>query len=97
MASKKQSALDLKIAQIMKEGVRMNTHAPVSKTNPRRPVSQAQAVAIARSMMGMDNKKTKKTVKKTIKKVAKKTVKKSKFPKRLFAFRNKKGLTKNKV
>ena len=89
MAKKKQSALDKKVAQIMMEGVRMNTHAPVSKTNQRKPVSQAQAVAIARSMMGMDNKKKKKTVKK----VAKKTVKKSKLPKRLFAFKNKKGLT----
>ena len=39
-----------KIKKIMKEGVRRNTHKPVSASNPRRPVSQKQAVAIAISM-----------------------------------------------
>jgi len=40
-----------KIKKILKEGVRRNTHAPVSKSNPRRKVSQAQAVAIAENMI----------------------------------------------
>ena len=39
-----------KIKKIMSEGVRRNTHAPVSASNPRRKVSQKQAVAIAMSM-----------------------------------------------
>jgi hypothetical protein len=39
-----------KIKKIMKEGVRKNTHAPVSKTNKRRKVSQKQAIAIALNM-----------------------------------------------
>lgn len=39
-----------KIKKIMKEGVRRNTRKPVSKKNPRRRVSQAQAVAVALSM-----------------------------------------------
>lgn len=80
--AKKKSELDQKIAKIMKEGVRRNTHAPLSKTNKRRPVSQKQAVAIARSMMGLDNKKKK--------------TKKGKLPKRLFAFKKKNRLTKYK-
>lgn len=42
--------LGTKISMIMKEGIRRNTHAPVSKSNPRRKVSQKQAVAIAESM-----------------------------------------------
>jgi len=50
--NKKQKLLSAKIAKIMKDGVRRNTHAPLSKTNKRRPVSQKQAVAIAESMMG---------------------------------------------
>lgn len=33
----------------MREGVRRNTHKPVSSANPRRPVSNAQAAAIAYS------------------------------------------------
>lgn len=41
-----------KIEKIMKEGVRRNTHRPVSKSNPRRKVSQKQAVAIAINMAG---------------------------------------------
>lgn len=47
MASKKVSA---KISKIMHEGIRRNTKKPVSKSNPRRKVSQAQAVAVALSM-----------------------------------------------
>ncbi len=39
-----------KIKKILKEGVRKNTHKSVSKSNPRRKVSQKQAVAIALSM-----------------------------------------------
>lgn len=39
-----------KISMIMKEGVRKNTHRPVSKANPRRKVSGKQAAAIAYSM-----------------------------------------------
>lgn len=36
-----------KIKEIMEKGVRKNTHKPVSKKNPRRKVSQKQAVAIS--------------------------------------------------
>jgi hypothetical protein len=36
-----------KISMIMKEGIRKNTRKPVSKSNPRRKVSQKQAVAIS--------------------------------------------------
>ena len=43
-------AVGQKIRKIMKEGVRRNTRKPVSKSNPRRKVSQKQAVAIAESM-----------------------------------------------
>lgn len=39
-----------KISKIMHEGVRRNTHKPVSASNPRRKVSQKQAVAIALDM-----------------------------------------------
>jgi len=39
-----------KVSKIMKEGIRKNTKKPVSKTNPRRKVSQKQAVAVALSM-----------------------------------------------
>ena len=39
-----------KISKIMEEGVRKNTHAPVSASNPRRPVSRDQAIAIALDM-----------------------------------------------
>jgi hypothetical protein len=42
--------LGSKIKKILKEGVRQNTHKPVSKSNPRKPVGQRQAVAIAESM-----------------------------------------------
>lgn len=34
----------------MHEGVRKNTHAAVSKNNPRRAVPQKQAIAIAESI-----------------------------------------------
>ncbi|MDD5407030.1 MAG: hypothetical protein PHE73_08850 [Sulfurovaceae bacterium] len=47
---KKKSKVSKKISKIMKEGVRRNTKKPVSKSNPRRKVSQKQAVAIAMSM-----------------------------------------------
>lgn len=46
----KKNAVDNKISKIMHEGVRRNTHKPVSKSNPRHKVSQKQAVAIAYSM-----------------------------------------------
>ena len=55
----KKSAVGKKVSKIMKEGVRKNTHKPVSKSNPRRKVSQKQAVAIAISMEGK-KRKTKK-------------------------------------
>lgn len=45
-----QKAVGNKIRKILKEGVRRNTKRPVSKSNPRRKVSQKQAVAIALSM-----------------------------------------------
>lgn len=51
MATKKANkAVGNKIRKIMKEGVRRNTHKPISKSNPRRKVSQRQAIAIAESM-----------------------------------------------
>jgi hypothetical protein len=39
-----------KIRKIVKEGVRRNTHAPVSKKNPRRKVKNRMAIAIAESL-----------------------------------------------
>lgn len=48
--AKKRGAIGNKISTIMHEGVRRNTHKPVSKSNKRRPVSNKQAVAIALSM-----------------------------------------------
>jgi len=48
--SLKSNWISNKVKRIMKEGVRRNTHAPLSKKNKRRPVSQRQAVAIAESM-----------------------------------------------
>jgi len=39
-----------KIKKILKEGIRRNTRKPVSKKNPRRKVSQRQAIAVALSM-----------------------------------------------
>jgi hypothetical protein len=51
MANKKKNkAIGNKISKIMHEGVRKNTHKAVSKSNPRRAVSQKQAIAIAESM-----------------------------------------------
>lgn len=56
---KKKTAVGKKISKITKEGVRRNTRKPVSKSNPRRKVSHAQAVAIALSMAGKSKKKKK--------------------------------------
>lgn len=39
-----------KVGKIMEEGVRKNTRAPVSSSNPRRKVSQDMAIAIALSL-----------------------------------------------
>lgn len=39
-----------KISKISQEGVRRNTRAPVSASNPRRKVPNKQAVAIALDM-----------------------------------------------
>ena len=39
-----------KIAKIQEEGIRRNTKKPVSKSNPRRPVSRAQAIKVAYEM-----------------------------------------------
>lgn len=47
-----QAAVSAKIGEVMKTGVRRNTHAPVSKSNPRRKVSQKQAIAIALNSQG---------------------------------------------
>jgi hypothetical protein len=46
----KEQFISRKIGKIENEGVRRNTHAPVSKSNPRRKVPQKQAEAIAYSM-----------------------------------------------
>lgn len=48
----KEKFISNKVKKIMDEGVRRNTHAPVSKSNPRRPVSDKQAVAISYKMAG---------------------------------------------
>ena len=48
--TKKRSKFSQKVAKIMREGVRENTHKRVSKTNPRRKVGDRQAVAIAYSL-----------------------------------------------
>lgn len=50
MATEKQKFISAKIKKIKHEGVRGNTHAPVSTSNPRRQVPQKQAIAIAESM-----------------------------------------------
>lgn len=47
MKSAKEKFISGKVKKIMHEGVRRNTHKPVSKSNPRRKVSDKQAVAIA--------------------------------------------------
>lgn len=49
-----------KVSKIMHEGVRRNTHKAVSSSNPRRKVSQKQAVAIAYSMADRAKKMRKK-------------------------------------
>lgn len=46
----KKTVVSKKISKIMHEGVRRNTRKPVSSNNPRRKVSQKQAVAISLSM-----------------------------------------------
>jgi len=48
----KEKFISSKVKKIMDEGVRRNTHKPVSKSNPRREVSDKQAVAIAYHMAG---------------------------------------------
>ena len=50
MATAKEKFISNKIGKIMKEGIRENTQKPVSSSNPRQPVSQKQAVAVAYSM-----------------------------------------------
>jgi hypothetical protein len=50
MANSKSSWIGQKIEKIMSEGIRRNTHKPVSKTNKRRKVGLEQARAIAISM-----------------------------------------------
>lgn len=47
--TERQKFISDKLHEIKKMGVRKNTHAPVSKSNPRRQVSHDQAVAIALS------------------------------------------------
>lgn len=54
--SEKSKFISNKIGKIMNEGIRRNTQKPVSSSNKRRPVSQAQAVAVAYHMAG-ENKK----------------------------------------
>lgn len=54
--AKKKLAVSKKISKILKEGIRKDTHKPVSKSNPRRPVSQKQAVAVALSVAGKPKK-----------------------------------------
>lgn len=49
MKSAKQEFLSRKFKEIKSKGVRKNTHAPVSSSNPRRQVPHDQAVAIALS------------------------------------------------
>jgi hypothetical protein len=53
----KKTAMGKAMHEIKKKGVRKNTHAPVSKSNPRRKVSHKQAVAIALSKTGQNKKK----------------------------------------
>jgi len=53
----KQTFISMKMHEIAKKGVRMNTHAPVSASNPRRSVPHRQAVAIAMSEAGLSKNK----------------------------------------
>lgn len=75
--NKKQSWISAKIERIMTEGVRRNTHAPVSASNSRRPVSPEQAQAIAYSMYKNQGRDPKKNNMKKSKKSAKKYMNKS--------------------
>lgn len=45
----KEEFMSMKMHEIKTKGVRRNTHAPVSSSNQRRPVSHDQAVAIMMS------------------------------------------------
>ncbi|MBI5357035.1 hypothetical protein HZB78_05525 [Candidatus Collierbacteria bacterium] len=45
------NAVSDKITKIINEGVRRNTHKPVSPSNPRRPVDKRRAIAIAYHMV----------------------------------------------
>lgn len=49
MMSAKQKYMQMKMHEIKEKGVRKNTKAPVSASNPRRKVSHDQMVAIALS------------------------------------------------
>lgn len=53
--SSKDTFIISKTDQILKEGVRRNTHKPLSKSNQRRPVQINQARAIAHSMYDRRN------------------------------------------
>jgi len=55
MATAKNTFISNKIKKIAKEGVRKNTHMPVSAMNPRRDVPNKQRVAIAESMYRQHN------------------------------------------
>lgn len=46
----KEKFISSKVKKILDDGIRRNTHKPVSKSNPRRKVSDKQAVAISYSM-----------------------------------------------
>jgi hypothetical protein len=56
-SGEQEKEISAKIERIMQEGVRRNTHKPVGKGNPRRPVSPKQAQAIAYSMVMRNSKK----------------------------------------
>lgn len=49
MKSAKDAFIANKIREVNRSGVRRNTHKPVSSSNPRRAVSNSQAIAIAYS------------------------------------------------
>lgn len=46
----KNAWIDSRSGTILKYGVRRNTHKPLSKLNPRRPIKEDQARAIAEKM-----------------------------------------------
>lgn len=58
-ATLKNNSISNGIKEVMKMGVRKNTHKPVSKSNPRRKVPIKQAIAIAESKAGNSRKKRK--------------------------------------